>query len=308
MQKTARLAHLYLFLVAVIYGANYTISKWVMDDEYIHPIGFIFFRVLVATILFFLTGLAIREKVDKKDHRILFMGGIFGVWINQTLFFYGLHLGSPVHASLLMLATPVLVLLIAAVVIGERITGRKILGVFLGLSGAIILILSSTGKSTESTLLGDTMVFINAISYAVYLVLVKKLTHKYHPVTISKWVFLYGAVFCLPQGFWHATQVQWATFSPRVWWSFIYVLIFTTYFAYLLNAIALRQVSAGMVSIYIYLQPLIAILIAILFYQSEINMAVGLGGTSIFSGVLLVSLSKEHLKRRFKGHFYRNSN
>ncbi len=263
-----------------------------MDDQYIHPLGFIFYRVSVALVLFYITGLFVREKVEKSDHRILFLGGIFGVWINQTLFFYGLHLGSPVHASLLMLATPILVLVISAIVIKEKITSYKTTGILLGLTGAVMLILASTSKNIQSTAIGDLMVFINAISFAIYLVIVKKLTHKYHPVTISKWVFLYGWLFCMPTGFYHALQINWSSFTPQVWWSFFYVLIFTTYLAYLLNAIALKKVSASIVSVYIYLQPLIAIGIAIIWYHQVLNWIIVISGLAIFTGVILVSLRK----------------
>jgi drug/metabolite transporter (DMT)-like permease len=290
--KTNWLSHFYLFMVAVIYGANYSISKWVMDDHFVHPLGFIFYRVSVALILFYITGLFVREKVEKSDHKILFLGGVFGVWINQTLFFYGLHLGSSVHASLLMLATPILVLIISAIVIKEKITTFKIAGIFLGFAGAVMLILASSSQNIQSTVLGDIMVFINAVSFAIYLVIVKKLTHKYHPVTISKWVFLYGWLFCFPTGFYHAFQVNWSSFTPQVWWSFIYVLIFTTYLAYLFNAIALKKVSASIVSVYIYLQPLIAIGIAIIWFQEVLNWIIIISGLAIFSGVILVSLHK----------------
>lgn len=289
--------HVYLFLVALIYGANYTISKWVMDDDYIHPLGFIVFRVSAALFLFLITGLFFREKVKWRDHRWLFLGGIFGVWINQTLFFYGLHLGSPVNASLLMMATPLLVLVMAAIILKERITAIKAGGIVLGCSGAVLLILSGNKLAGTSGWVGDLMVFINAVSYAIYLVLVKRLTGIYHPVTISKWVFFYGWLFSLPTGWSHAMAVNWGSFTPGVWWSFVYVLVFTTYLAYLLNALALQRVSASLVSVYIYLQPLIAIAIAFLFYQASMSISVAISGMIIFAGVLMVSHSGS--SRRF---------
>jgi len=179
--------HIYLFIVALIYGANYTIAKWVMDDAYLDPLGFIFYRVSAGAVLFFVASIFVRESVERKDHKWLFVGAIFGVWLNQSLFFYGLHLGSPVHASLLMTATPILVLPASAALIGERVTLRKVVGILIGFAGAIGLILHSGIDSLgESTVLGDIMIFFNALSFALYLVLVKKLTSKYHPVTISK--------------------------------------------------------------------------------------------------------------------------
>jgi drug/metabolite transporter (DMT)-like permease len=294
--------HVYLFFVALIYGANYSISKWIMDDSFIHPLAFIVFRASAALVLFAITGLFFREKVAWKDHKWLFLGGIFGVWINQTLFFYGLHLGSPVNASLLMMATPILVLIMAFIFLKEKISGRKVVGVILGCTGAVLLIISGNSLEASSGWLGDVMVFINATSYAVYLVLVKRLTHVYHPVTISKWVFFYGFLFSLPVGWSYALEVRWSTFTPDVWWSFIYVLIFTTFLAYLLNALALRKVSASLVSVYIYLQPLFAIGIAVLFYNADLSGGVLISGIVIFLGVWLVSYSGNHHRWRLSKH------
>jgi drug/metabolite transporter (DMT)-like permease len=285
--------HLYLFLVALIYGANYTIAKWVMDDAYIDPLGFIFYRVSAATLLFFIASIFIREKVDFKDHKWLFVGAVFGVWLNQSLFFYGLYLGSPIHASLLMTTTPILVLPASVILVGEKVTIRKVLGILIGFAGAIGLILNSgMGSMGDSSIIGDLMIFFNALSFALYLVLVKKLTSKYHPVTISKWIFLYGWFLCFPLGIKPALAVEWGSFTDEVWLSFAYVLVFTTFVAYLLNAFALRSASASLVSIYIYLQPLLAISIAIIMGASKLNITVALCGLIIFLGVYLVSFKR----------------
>lgn len=297
------LSHIYLLIVALIYGANYSISKWVMDDQHIDPLAFIFFRVLIASALFGIVGFFYPEKIQKKDYKTLVLGGIFGVWINQTFFFYGLHLGSEVHAALLMLATPVLVLVIAFAVIREQITWIKVVGILLGLGGAWSLISHTGDSANQGSIVGDLLVFINALSYAVYLVLVKKVSDKYHPVTITKWVFFFGALFAVPTGLPSALKVQWSDFSVNVWLSFSYVILFTTFLAYLLNAFALQQLSASVVSIYIYFQPLIAIFISLVTGREHLTDITVIAGSCIFMGVFLVS----HFEQWKKGVSLRKS-
>lgn len=287
------LPHIYLTLVALIYGANYTVAKDIMTGGFIGPLGFILFRVTAAGLLFALCRLIIYEPVNARDHGRLILCALTGVAINQMLFFYGLHLGSPIHASLLMTATPIIVLPVSALLVGERITGLKLLGIAAGCLGAVWLILQgSAGAHTGGSWLGDLMVFFNAVSFGVYLVLVRTLAVKYHPVTISFWVFLYGWVFCLPFGWNQAWSVDWSRFDAGVWWGFAYVLVFTTFLAYLLNALALRRVQPGTVSAYIYLQPLIAVSIAILWGKDNLDWVKIAAGSLIFSGVYLVSFSR----------------
>lgn len=138
-------------------------------------------------------------------------------------------------------------------------------------------------------MLGNLFIFINAVSYGFYLVLVKKLMYKYHPISVSKWIFLIGSVMVLPFGWGQLQEVQWASFSPGLWISVAYVLVFTTFMAYLLNAYALAIVNPSIVSIYIYLQPLLATGIALAFGQDQLDAVKAGAAVLIFSGVFLVS-------------------
>ncbi len=288
MSNTKLVPHLYLLAVALIYGANYTVAKDLMGSGLIKPLAFILCRVLAAVVLFWATSLFIKEKIERKDHSTLIICALTGVVINQTLFFYGLHLGSVIHASLIMTATPILVVAVSWIMLKEAITYFKIGGVLLGCSGAILLILQAQvqGASINEPL-GNAFIFINAVSFAIYLVLVKRLTHKYHPVTISKWVFLYGSIICIPMGLTQIQDVSWSDFDLSSWLSFIYVLVFTTFLAYLLNALALKQVSASTVSVYIYLQPLIAVVIALALNKDHLDWVKVMAAALIFTGVYL---------------------
>ncbi len=288
------LAHFFLFSAALLYGANYTIAKWVLDDEYIQPLGFIMLRVLAATALFWIAErLFIRERIEREDLPRLILLAVFGVALNQMLFFSGLKWTYPIHAALIMTTTPILILIISSVMLRERITRNKILGVGLGISGAVMLILSSSGSAAtaikSSRMLGDLMVFVNALSYAVYLVLARKLMRKYHPITVVKWAFTFGILFVLPFGGRQLAAVEWHTFSTGIWWAVAYVLVGTTFLAYMFNALALKMVSPSVVGTYIYLQPLLATLIALALGADVLTVAKLFSGLLIVLGVVLVS-------------------
>ncbi|MEN0006004.1 MAG: DMT family transporter [Bacteroidota bacterium] len=286
-------AHIALFLVALIYGANYTIAKIVMDGGYLHPVSFILLRIATATTLFVLFHrLFIKEKIARKDYGRLALCGLFGVAINQLFFLMGLNWTSPINASLIMTTTPILVLIVSAILLGERITSLKVLGILVGAVGAGLLIAYGKKVSFDSQgLLGDLMIFINASSYGLYLVLARKLMKKYHPITVVKWVFIFGLLYVTPISSPYIVHTDWASFSLGIWLAVGYVLVFTTFFAYLFNAYALSVVSPSIVSIYIYLQPLLASLIAILWGVDVLTSVKLLAGTFIFVGVYLVSFA-----------------
>lgn len=287
-------AHLALFTVALIYGGNYPIAKIVLDGEHIQPLAFILIRVIVGSLLFWIFhSIFVRERIQRRDIGRLVLCSIFGVAINQMFFFSGLKWTTPINASLIMTTTPILVLLISAIMLGERITAQKILGITLGACGAILLIgygeqLAFGGRR----LLGDLLILINASAYAIYLVLVKSLMERYHPATVVSWVFTFGSLFVLPFGIHDFLNIQWHTFDLNIWLSVLYVLLGTTFLAYLLNAFALKRVNASLVSVYIYLQPLFASLFALLLGKDSLT-AIKLGAALlIFVGVYLVSKRK----------------
>ncbi len=289
--KNNWLAHLALFAVAVIYGANYSIAKVVMDGEYIGPLGFILVRVLTATALFWMTGLGRpTPAIPRQDMIRLLFCGLFGVASNQMLFFSGLDRTTPIHASLIMVLTPVLVLLLSALIERRGIRRERAFGVLVAGTGAAFLILQSrqTGLA-DGDVLGDLMVAGNATSYALYLILVRPLMAKYSPNLVLKWVFLFGSFFVMFFGWPQASAARWHDFTPMIIVCFIYVLVFTTFFAYGLNAFALQRVAPVTVSAYIYLQPLIAALIALMMGQETLTLPKILAAVLIFSGVFMVS-------------------
>jgi drug/metabolite transporter (DMT)-like permease len=285
-------AILALFLVQLLYGLNYTFAKVIINENFVKPLGLVVLRVGGATLLFWLISpLLPKEKIDRKDYIKFFVAAVFGVMINMILFLKGLELTSPIHASTIVTITPVLILIMSSFILKEKITTLKIVGVALALCGALAL--TVYGKSTrvaDNVVLGNTLIFINAISYSIYIILIKKLTEKYHPFTFIKWLFLFGFILVLPFGFGDIQSMEWQSFTPYATFALIFVVVGATFGTYLLNPIALRKLKASTVGVFIYLQPVIAGLFAIIMGVDAVDMTKLVAMVLIFSGVYLVSI------------------
>ncbi len=292
MNKTV-FSHLALFTANLIYAITFTVAKDVMGGH-VAPIAFILMRATGATILFWVIHqFFIREKVDRKDWKYLILCGFFGVAFNQMMFFKGLDLTTPINAAVTMTSTPILVFLSAIYLGQEKLNLRRGIGILLGAVGAISLILMSTSQlRAENPTLGNFLVFVNAVSYSIYLVLAKPLMTKYNPVTVIKWAFTIGWVIILPFGFQGFTEVVWTDMSSSIIWSIVFVVVGTSFLAYLFNILALKNLRASTVSFYIYLQPLLATVIALSVGSDSLNATKILSGLAIFIGVFLVSYSR----------------
>lgn len=303
MNKKLALAHIAMFLVALIYAANYTIAKPVMAGEapYVKPFGFIMMRVLAATFLIWVSHIVfVREKVERKDLLRLALCGVCGVAGNQMCFFYGLNLTTPINGALLMLTTPILVLILSMIVFSEKLTGKKGTGIIFGLVGAMILILTNSPDIPDAPnpALGNIFVAVNAAFYACYLVMVKPMMDKYSAFTTLKWVFLFGTICVLPFGWGQMMEVHWDLMPLNIMWSIAFVLIFVTFLTYVLNGAALGVVKASVSSAYIYLQPLLASVIAVGAGKDRLTPTMLFAGALIFVGVYMVSLRTEKAKEK----------
>lgn len=287
-------SHIALTLVAIFYGLNYLIAKDVMP-HYVGAFGFIVVRIIGASILFWALGLFVKDKIAKEDFPRLMLSALFGVGINMMLFFKGLSYTTPINASIIMVSNPIIVLVIAAIILKERITKRKLLGIIIGAIGAISLIAygKEVNLSGENVKLGNLMVLINAASYALYLVVVKPLMQKYHPITISKWIFLFGFFIVIPFGYTEFMEISWQTMPLEMLLRVGYVIMFTSFFAYLLNIYALKTIKASTVSFYIYLQPIIATGASIYLGKETLMLHEVISAATIFFGVYLVN-TKNH--------------
>lgn len=294
-KRTAAL--LAAFGASLIYAINHTLAKGVMPT-YIKPFGFIFLRVVGAAILFWLASIWIpKQKIDRKDWPRILACTVFGMVINMLMFFKGLQLSTPINSSVMITISPILVFILSAVFIGERITALRTLGILMGFGGALGLILfgKEIRQDAPNIPLGNTLFVINAISYAVYLIIVKPLTAKYHPITLMKWFFLFGVTLNFPITIWEFQEVQWATLPYDVIWKMIFVVVGTTFFTYLLNVFALKTLKASTIGAFIYLQPFLAIVFAISMGADSLNLVKIVSALLVFIGVYLVTKTPKKL-------------
>ncbi|MFN4248994.1 MAG: DMT family transporter [Flavipsychrobacter sp.] len=285
-------AHLALLGANLFYGAGFTVAKHIMP-RLIQPLGFIFIRVSVVMLLFWLSyfgGEKFRTKIERKDWLTLVLGGLFGVALNQMLFFMGLNLTFPIHASLIMMSTPLLITIIALFVLKERLKPQKALGLLMGISGAFLLM--SAGKEitmTGNSAMGDFFVFLNAASYAIYLVMIKPLMQRYRPIIVIRWVFFFGFLFVLPFGFPQFAAIDWSQFQATDYAAVAFIVICVTFFTYLWNIYALQHLSPSTAGAYIYLQPIFAAIISMVVIGEQLTWIKLLATILIFTGVYLVN-------------------
>ncbi len=278
-------------LVALIYSANYSIAKDVMP-HHVQPFGFIIFRVAGTMVLFWLVGLlGPKEKIDRKDYPNIFIGALFGMAINMLAFFEGLNLTTPINAAVVMVTAPLIVLPLSFIFLKEKMQPLKVLGVLIGLIGTLLIIFYGKGQSLRAPnpALGNFLVFINAASYAIYIVAAKKLTHKYHPFTFIKWMYTIGLVFVIPFGWEQLAQMKFETIPLNGYLKIGYVVVFSTFGTYILNIFAIKELKPTTVAVFIYLQPLLATIIAISMGSDSIDYVKISAALLIFVGVYLVT-------------------
>jgi len=286
-------------IVSIIYGMTFTIAKDVMP-KYVEAYGFIIMRVGGSTILFWLVWLFSRrskevreEKIDRSDYARIFWAAFFGVALNMLAFFKGLSLTSPISASVLMVSTPIIVLVLSAIILKERMQKRRVFGIFLGLIGTAFLILygKSVGNATNASL-GNFLVFVNATSYGLYLVIVQKLMDKYNAFTFVKWIYLIGFIMVLPFGWSQFQAVDWALMPVDNYWKIGFVVVFSTFFTYLLNLLSMKELKPTTIAVFVYLQPVFATIFAISLGKDELTLVKIVSAILIFTGVYLVTQKK----------------
>ncbi len=289
------LAILAAIIASAIYGINHTLAKDIMPIH-IKPFGFIMLRVLGAAILFWIISLFYKtEKIEKEDRLRIFGCAFFGMCINMLAFFKGLSLSTPINSSVIVTLTPVILLILSVLLLREKVSWIKISGIFIGLIGAIVLIVFGAQMQTNAPNIpfGNVLLMINASAYAVYLILVKPLTAKYHTITLMKWFFLLAVIINLPVTFEEFAAVHWTNLPNEVMWIMIFVVVGTTFMTYLLNVYALKTLKASTIGAFIYLQPLIATIFAIIMGADRLTTIRIIAAVLIFTGVYLSTRKKK---------------
>jgi drug/metabolite transporter (DMT)-like permease len=270
---------------------TFTVAKDVMP-KFVLPYGFILLRVAGSAVLFWaVSSFGPKEKIEPKDFPRIAAAAFFGVALNMLTFFKGLSYTSPIMGAVLMCTTPMIVLVFSALLLRERLSSKKIFGLILGLIGTAVLILY--GKSIHNApkaSLGNLLVFVNAISYGFYLIIVKKLMNKYNAFTFVKWIYTFGLLMVFPFG-WNEFQVIiWPQIPLGIYYKIGFIVVFSTFLTYLLNLISMRELKPTTVAVFIYLQPLFASVFAIGLGKDEISAVKLIAAVLIFTGVYLVTL------------------
>lgn len=259
---------------------------------YVQPFAFIMFRVVGAALLFWaISFFGPKEKIEKKDYIRMVVCAILGMGVNMLVFFKGLALSTPINSAVLITVTPIIVLILSALFIKEKIRPQKIFGITIGLLGALGLILfgNEIREDAPNIPLGNLFILMNSFFYGSYLIVAKILIAKYHPFTFMKWLFTLGILICLPFGFSELTEIQWDNLPFKAVWRIVFVVVGTTFCTYLFNIFALTQLRASTLSAFVYVQPLIGIVYAVATGKDSLTAIKIMAACLVLIGVYLAS-------------------
>ena len=275
MENNRLQAHGAILFANIIFGLGVPVTKLLLDD-WVSPMTYMATRSLGATIIFWIIAAFMKpEKVERRDLLVIMLGGLMGFVVSQTLTAEALNYTSPVYFSLIATLTPVAVMLTAALFIGERITGMKFLGVLLGIGGAILMVvMGQTSGSGSNDLLGISLAILSVLTWAIYMIITRKVTQKYTPVTQMKYIFLISAIVTVPlawpelaeQRLYHAATFGWDGAAEMA-----FIVLMATVLGYFLIPYAMKSLSATTVSIYTNLQPMVASFVAIAIGQDRLT-------------------------------------
>ena len=288
------IAHIAMFLACTGWGLMAPVGKDAMTHG-ISGLDMVTLRVSGACILFWLTSLFVkREHVPTRD-KLRFVGAaVFGLVLNQCCYTLGLSLTSPINASIVTTSMPIFAMLLAALILREPITGKKALGVLMGCSGALILILTSAAHISDKVgdLRGDLLCLFAQFSFALYLSLFNPLIRRYSVFTINKWMFLWATCLVLPFTFSHTWQTLNSSLSTTTWLEAAYVVVVGTFFCYILTMIGQKTLRPTVVSVYNYVQPIVSVLVSVLMGLGVLKVSHAIAVVLVFAGVRLVTKSK----------------
>ena len=287
--------HLAMLGANVCWGLMSPVAKLVFASGVIAPIIMVDFRIAGAAVLFWLTSLFTpKEHVPAIDKLRLFGAGMIGILLNQGCFIIGVSYTSPGEASLVTTTMPMWVMLLAWLFLKEPITVKKAGGIVLGAAGALILVLGGSGviSGGDNPALGDFIVLMAQLSYALYLTLYRNFIKKYSLVTLMKWMFLSASIVGLPSTIGFIRDTNWDAVSVSEWLGVGYVVIFATYIAYICIMIGQKNLRPTIVGMYNYVQPIVATIVGIFLGMDHFTFPKAVAVVLIFSGVYLVTVSK----------------
>jgi drug/metabolite transporter (DMT)-like permease len=283
-------AHLGLLGTNLFFAINYSAIKYFTSHHYAGPFGINIIRIGISLTLFWILFLFKRpeNKIEKKDIGTFLLCALTAIALNQMLFIKGLSFTFPIHAALLTLITPILITIIAAHVLKEKITFTKTFGLLLGVLGAVLLISTREVSSPgENALVGDILVILSALAYTFYFILVKPLMNKYSSIQVIRWIFTIGFIITLPFSFTEFSDISWQIFTLKDWLILFVIVVPGTFLAYIFNVYGIQKLSASKAGAYIYSQPVFAVAIAMIFLKEGLSWYKIIAAILIFAGVFL---------------------
>lgn len=305
--KRVAQGHIAILTANIIFGANIPIAKAVMP-AYMESFAMAFFRTIGAMLLFWIASIFVKwERVPARDLLRLFFAALFGILMNQMLFVKGLEYISPIEAAIVVTFTPILTMLLSALFLKEPITLKKAIGVLLGLSGAVYMIVSSASPATAATaataetastagtarhFIGLTLCIVSGLSYAIYLTAFKPVIQRYKSITVMKWMFLFGSCLSFPITFRYVQRIDFTAWQPLTYVQIGYVVAAATFFTYLLIPVAQQRLRPTTLSVYNYIQPITATTIALIWGMDRFTWPKIIATVLVFAGVYIVTQSK----------------
>lgn len=296
INKGSAFGHIAAFIAYAIFGFNIIVCKDLTSGGLIPPLGIFTLRSLIAGGLFWLVSIFLpEEKVDRKDYIKIFAASMLGFLTCQITFLVGIPHITPLDCSVLTAMAPIYTMAVAAIAIKEPITFKKSLGVAISFAGIIYLIISrvsTPGGLAESTPFGIFMIVLNSLSFSMYLGIFKPLIAKYSAVTFMKWIFLFSAVVSTPLSLKGLINVDWAGIPAKQYAELAYLIVCATFVTYFLIPLAQKRIRPTIVSMYSYVQPIIAIAISIAIGMDTLTWQKSLATALVFAGLIIVSRSR----------------
>lgn len=296
MNKTTLLGHLAAFATYAIFGFNIILCKGIAADGTIPPIALTTFRSIGAAALFWIISLFVpKEKVSLKDFALIFLASALGFFVPQLTFLSACNYATTIDTSILSSLTPIMTMFVAAIFLKEPITFKKAGGVALSFAGVVFLILNSvraTGGVDHTQPLGIILLVFNTFSFAMYLGIFRPLVSRYSVVTFMKWVFLFVFLMSLPFSTKSIVNVNYGAVPTSVWWAIAYLIIMATFFAYFLLPLAQKRIRPTLISLYSYLQPIIATIVSICIGTDFLTWKKSVAIVLVCVGVFVVNRSR----------------
>lgn len=290
------LGHISAFVAYTIFGFNIIICRDLSTLALISPMGLLCFRVSGAAVLFWITSLFLpKEKVDLKDFPKIFLASMLGLFLTQWSFLKASTMTTPFDTSILTPLTPIFTMFIAAIVLKEPITLKKAGGVALSFIGVIFLVFNTvraTGNVTETQPMGVVFMIGNCIFFALYLGAFRPIITKYSVVTFMKWMFLFSAIVAIPFDIKELVSLHMVTMPMRYLLELGFVILFSTFVAYFLIPVGQKVLRPTVISLYGYLQPIIATVMGIVTGMDHLTWQKVLAAALVFTGVILVNKSR----------------